>query len=42
MQRIMAIPNLNHTIAFPEIGVGGVLVFSGLIKTLKTCLNRNP
>lgn len=42
MQRVMAIPNPNHAIAFPETGVGGVLVSSGLIKTLKTCLNRNP
>ena len=42
MQRIMAIPNPRHTIAFPETGVGGVLLPVGLIRTLKRCLNRDP
>jgi len=42
MQRIMAIPNPNHTIDFPDTGVGGVSVSTGLVRTLKACLNRNP
>jgi len=42
MQRIMAIPNPNHTISFPDTGVGDVSVSTGLIRTLKACLNRNP
>ena len=41
MQRIMAIPNPNHVISFAETGVGGVTVPTGLIRTLKSCLNRN-
>ena len=41
MQRIMAIPNPSHVIGFPETGIGGVAVPSGLIRTLKSCLNRN-
>ena len=41
MQRIMAIPNPNHIIAFPATGVGGIAVSSGLIRTLKRCLNRD-
>lgn len=40
MQRIMAIPNPRHVIDFPEHGVGGVLLPSGLRKTLRRCLNR--
>ena len=42
MQRIMAIPNSNHVINFPTSGVGGVPLSSGLIKTLRRCLNRDP
>ncbi len=42
MQRIMAIPNPNHTIHFPDTGVGGVSISTGLVRTLKACLNRNP
>lgn len=42
MQRIMAIPNPNHVISFPESGVGGVAVSRGLIRTLQRCLNRDP
>lgn len=42
MQRIMAIPNPNHAINFPDTGVGGVSISTGLIRTLKACLNRNP
>ena len=42
MQRIMAIPNPKHIISFPETGVGGALIPSGLIRTLRRCLNRDP
>lgn len=41
MQRIVAIPNPNHVISFPETGVGGVAVPNALVRTLKTCLNRD-
>ena len=41
MQRIMAIPNPKHIIAFPSNGVGGVPLSPGLIKTLRRCLNRD-
>lgn len=41
MQRIMAIPNPSHVINFPETGVGGIAVPPSLIRTLKSCLNRN-
>ena len=41
MQRIMAIPNPKHIIAFPPHGVGGVPVSTGLVKTLRRCLNRD-
>ena len=41
MQRIMAIPDPRHVIQYPERGVGGVLVPTGLIFTLRRCLNRN-
>ena len=41
MQRIMAIPNPNHIISFPDTGVGGIVVSSGLIRTLRRCLNRD-
>jgi len=42
MQRIMAIPNPHHVIDFPSTGVGNVPLSSGLIKTLRRCLNRDP
>ena len=42
MQRVMAIPNPKHIISFPTLGVGGTLVPSGLIRTLRRCLNRDP
>lgn len=42
MQRIMAIPNPKHIIEFPTSGVGGILVSTGLVKTLRRCLNREP
>ncbi|KAL8750692.1 MAG: hypothetical protein Q9199_006902 [Rusavskia elegans] len=41
MQRIMAIPNPNHIIDFPEKAIGGVPVPFGLLRTLKRCLNRD-
>lgn len=41
-RKIMAIPNPNHVISFPNIGIGGVTVPSGLIRTLRGCLSRNP
>ncbi len=41
MQRIMAIPNPRHIIDFPSKAIGGVPVSSGLIKTLRRCLNRD-
>ena len=41
MQRIMAIPNPRHVIAFPDHGVGGIPLPSGLLKTLRRCLNRD-
>ena len=41
MQRIMAIPNPKHIIAFPATGVGGVPLSTGLIRTLRRCLNRD-
>ncbi|KZF23859.1 kinase-like protein [Xylona heveae TC161] len=41
IQQIMAIPNPNVEIEFPSSGVGGESVPSGLIKTLKRCLNRD-
>lgn len=41
MQRIMAIPNPRHAIEFPPSGIGGVLLPSGLIRTLRRCLNRD-
>ncbi len=41
-RKIMAIPNPNHVISFPDTGIGGITVPSGLIRTLRGCLNRNP
>ena len=40
MQRCMAIPNPKHAISFPSLGIGNVPVPSGLIRTLRLCLNR--
>jgi serine/threonine-protein kinase TTK/MPS1 len=42
MQRIMAIPNPNHAISYPDTGIGGVHVSRSLIWTLQRCLNRDP
>ncbi|MCJ1314090.1 hypothetical protein MMC25_007770 [Agyrium rufum] len=42
VQRLMAIPNPNHIIEFPDLALGNVPVPTGLIRTMKRCLNRNP
>lgn len=42
MQRIMAIPNPRHAIAFPPLGIGGTSLPLSLISTLRRCLNRDP
>lgn len=41
MQRIIAIPNPRHAIAFPPSGIGGVPLPYGLTRTLRRCLNRD-
>ena len=41
MQRIMAIPNPRHAIAFPQTGIGGVAIPAGLTGTLQRCLSRD-
>lgn len=41
MQRVMAIANSRHAIAFPLVGVGSVPLPSGLLSTLRRCLNRD-
>ncbi|KAA8573828.1 hypothetical protein MFRU_001g02710 [Monilinia fructicola] len=41
LQRCQAIINFNYDIEYPAYGVGGVLVPSSLIRTLKNCLNRD-
>ena len=41
MHRIMAIPNPSHVIQYPDTGVGGASVSTGLIRTLRRCLNRD-
>jgi serine/threonine-protein kinase TTK/MPS1 len=41
IQRIMAIPNPNHVIEYPAKGVGGMSVPPCLIRTLKSCLQRD-
>ncbi|PGH18162.1 TTK protein kinase [Polytolypa hystricis UAMH7299] len=40
-ERIMSIPNPNVVIQFPVFGLGGVPVPSGLLRTLKLCLQRD-
>lgn len=42
MQRIMAIPNPRHVILFPPQGIGSSTLPSGLIATVRRCLNRDP
>ncbi|KAB8303543.1 hypothetical protein EYC80_004950 [Monilinia laxa] len=41
LQRCQAIINFNYDIEYPAYGVGGILVPSSLIRTLKNCLNRD-
>ena len=41
-RKIMAIPNPKHVISFPDVGIGGITVPNGLIRTLRGCLNRIP
>lgn len=41
MQRVMAIPNPRHAINFPPVGIGGVPLPPGLLRTLRRCLNRD-
>ncbi|QSZ34038.1 hypothetical protein DSL72_005618 [Monilinia vaccinii-corymbosi] len=41
LQRCQAIINFNYDIGYPAYGLGGVLVPSSLIRTLKNCLNRD-
>ena len=40
--RALAIINPRHMIDFPDHGIGGVSLGSGLLKTLRRCLNRDP
>jgi serine/threonine-protein kinase TTK/MPS1 len=42
MNKVIAITDPSHAITFPEVGVGNVPVPSGLIRTLRRCLNRDP
>lgn len=42
MQRIMAIPNPRHAILFPPQGIGSSTLPSGLVATVRRCLNRDP
>ncbi|GME25323.1 Checkpoint protein kinase [Neofusicoccum parvum] len=42
IHRVMAIVNPNVTIDFPSHGLGNVRVPTGLKKTLKRCLQRDP
>ena len=41
IQRIMAITNPDYVISFPATGLGGLPVPSGLLRTMKGCLNRD-
>lgn len=40
--RALAIINPRHMIDFPDHGIGGAPLPSGLLKTLRRCLNRDP
>lgn len=42
MQRIMAIPNPRHAILFPPQGIGLSTLPTGLVATVRRCLNRDP
>lgn len=41
VQRIMAIPNPRHPISFPETGLGQTTIPAGLMRVLKSCLDRD-
>ncbi|MCJ1301830.1 Dual-specificity kinase, spindle pole body (SPB) duplication and spindle checkpoint function [Hypocenomyce scalaris] len=41
LARFGAITSSHHVIEFPALGVGGVEIPAGLIRTLKRCLNRD-
>ncbi|MCJ1226250.1 Dual-specificity kinase, spindle pole body (SPB) duplication and spindle checkpoint function [Toensbergia leucococca] len=40
--RIMAIPNPTHVISFPPNGLGNTPLPTGLLRTMRKCLNRDP
>ena len=42
MQRVMAIPNAECVIQYNDVAVGSVPVPTGLLRTMKRCLNRDP
>ncbi|MCJ1446007.1 MAG: hypothetical protein MMC23_006512 [Stictis urceolatum] len=42
MNKVMAITDRSHNINFPQLGVGGVPVPSGLVRTMRRCLEREP
>ena len=42
VRKAMAITDPNHSISFPAQGLGNVPVPTGLIRTLKKCLDRDP
>ncbi|KAI9647330.1 hypothetical protein NHQ30_003715 [Ciborinia camelliae] len=41
LQRCQAIINFSYDIEYPAYGVGGILVPNSLVRTLKSCLNRD-
>lgn len=41
VRKVMAITDPNHSISFPTTGLGKVSVPTGLIRTLKKCLDRD-
>ena len=41
VQKVLAITNPRHNIEFPELGLAKVPVPTGLIRTMKKCLNRD-
>jgi serine/threonine-protein kinase TTK/MPS1 len=40
VRKVMAITDPSHAITYPAVGIGGVPVPTGLIRTLKKCLDR--
>ena len=42
MNKVVAITDPRHAIAFPAVGVGKVAVPPGLLRTLRRCLERDP